>query len=198
MDSKDIESSDYNDLIRILLSKLESSSTLVDAETKQPVKINEDGELLVASAETAVDKWSIIIPNTIPELRNSYFWYYKNTEEETVTFTDFKFQSTLDGVYTTNIYIHRVSGDPEFKNDMNNKFVKITNTDVIPKAIIKTAATIDNLDDLGIVDKLNLHTKFKIEHLKTTIELAPNEAICLRWEEPNGALTGIVILSKVR
>lgn len=199
-ETKELEPLDDNALFRILLRKLESSTSIIDIGTKQPVRVNENGELLVAIPiiEKITDKWTISIPRVIPEIENTYFWYYKNNDEKTVTITDIKFHATIEGVYSTNIYIHRVSGVPEFKNEITNKFVKLTNIDIPPEAEIKTATRINDLEDLGIIDKLNLPTKFKIEHLQTNIEVATGEAIGLKWEEPTGALSGTIFISKER
>ena len=181
-DNEKLELLDDNDLLRILLYVLFRNLK----DSKEPEE------------KPVIDEWSISIKDLIPDIGNSYFWYYKNTGEKTVTFTDFKFSSTLEGTNTTNIYVHRVSGIPEFKNEKDLKPVKITNTDLFPEAEIKTTELINDLEDLGLIDRLNLPYKFIVEHLKTNIEVAPNEAICLKWEEPTGAITGTIIVNKER
>lgn len=179
-DIEKLELLDDNDLLRILLYVLFRSLE----NTEEPKKI--------------IDRWSISFKNLIPNVRDSYFWYYKNNSEKTVTFTDFKFSSTLEGTNTTNIYIHRVSGIPEFKNEKDLIPVKITNTEFLPEAEIKTTELINDLEDLGMIDRINLPYKAVVEHLSTDIEVAPNEAICLKWEEPNGSITGTIIVTKER
>lgn len=163
--------------------------------------LNKALEILISNSTTEekiTDSWTIYIDSIITEYNNAFFWYYKNNEEIPITIENIKFHSTLDGVWTTNIYIHRVSGIPELKNEKEIEFVKLTNVDEVPKADMYLAEKILDLNSLGIVDKINLHTKYKMEELKTNIKLAASEAICLRWQEPNGSISGVITVSKER
>ena len=193
-EEKDLPQLDDNTLFRILLRKLEASTSIIDVGTKQSAKVTDNGELMVAINTPDIQnidtyKWNAVVPSIIPE-GMQYFIYIKNNGTGIIRLSDFKFKPTIDGVNTTNILFDRVIGIPEFKNESIINTTNINATQLKPDTYISMAESILNLETIGTVGILGMGDKYRFVEFEGHIELLPDEAIALKWTESSGALFG--------